>query len=133
MSDFKDIELEEESSFSNTKGFFILCSQLMFSITHAETNGKLQKLHDFLYSLYGWMIANYNDKERLEVDKKFEMAQQHIYNIQKHDINRAERKVYEETLLAKKSLTEIKYGLVEKMHEKNLLYPVREKGSALWN
>lgn len=130
---FDNYEMEEESSFSNTKGFFSLTSQLMFSATHAEINNDLSKLYKCLYSLYGWMIANYNDEERAQTRSKLNQIVIALQLMNKYSQNNADKKSAEHHQTAANLLQEIKQELVEKMHDKNLLYPVREKGSALWN
>jgi hypothetical protein len=132
-ADFDNYEMEEESSFSNTKGFFSLTSQLMFSATHAEINNDLHKLHKCLYSLYGWMIANYDDNERAQARAKFNDVITNLQAMNKYHANNSDKKTTEHYNKAANLLQEIKQELVEKMHDKNLLYPVREKGSALWN
>jgi hypothetical protein len=132
-ADFDSYEMEEESSFSNTKGFFSLTSQLMFSATHAEINNDLHKLHKCLYSLYGWMIANYNPDERTQARNKFNNVINNLQSMNKYNTNNSQKKSIEHYNTAANLLQEIKQELVEKMHDKNLLYPVREKGSALWN
>lgn len=132
-ADFDSYEQEEESSFSNIKGFFGLTSQLMFSATHAEINNDLNRLHKILYSLYGWMIANYDEDQKKIAMHKFNSAKQEMGQMNKHSIAGNEKRALEHYNKAEVILQEIKQELVEKMHDKNLLYPVREKGSALWN
>lgn len=130
---FDNYEQEEESSFSNVKGFFSLTSQLMFSATHAEINNDLNKLHKCLYSLYGWMIANYDEEEKKMAMHKFNTTKKEMNDMNKHSIAGNERRAIEHYTRAETLLQDIKQELVNKMHDKNLLYPVREKGSALWN
>ena len=137
--DVKDYFEEQatESSMSNVNGLFRYIDMARISITQANLNRDLQKSKDMLWELYKKLIwcfeKDENKNQRILIEKKFETAQEQINQYQHAMQNDNNKKASTYFHQAKKTLDDIDIEMNDRMYEKNLQLPIREKGSALYN
>lgn len=123
----------EESSYSNIKGYFFLITKTIHSRIEAYLLGDLVKEYECLHALRWLLIGYFKEEELAKIDEDFTLILQLIkdyQNAKKQNLARLSDNKY---LLARDKINKVADTLSLKMHKSGLYTYIKEKGNPIYN